>query len=181
MELLKSDNISLRAIEPADIDILFDWENDTSIWMVSGTIAPFSRFVLEQYLASAHLDIYAHKQLRLVIDLLNDEENPDETIPIGFIDLFDFDPKNKRAGIGILIGDNELRGKGYGAQALQLLINYAFKTLDLHQLYCNITPDNEPSLHLFKKLGFEITGLKQDWNLYDNKWHDEYTLQLINK
>jgi len=181
MEILKGDNITLRALEPADLDILFEWENDTSIWMVSGTLQPFSRFVLEQYLASAHLDIYAHKQLRLVIDLMEDDEDSDETIPIGCIDLFDFDPKNRRAGIGILIGDKDMRGNGYGAEALTLLINYAFKTLDLHQLFCTITPDNEPSLHLFKKLGFEITGLKQDWIYFDNKWHDEYTLQLINK
>ena len=181
MEILKSDNIILRALEPADLDILFEWENDTSIWMVSGTLQPFSRFVLEQYLASAHLDIYAHKQLRLVIDLMDDDEDSDETIPIGCIDLFDFDPKNRRAGIGILIGDKDMRGNGYGAEALTLLINYAFKTLDLHQLFCTITPDNEPSLHLFKKLGFEVTGLKQDWIFYNGKWHDEYTLQLINK
>lgn len=181
MQILKGDNIALRALEPADLDILFEWENDTSIWMVSGTLAPFSRFVLEQYLASAHLDIYAHKQLRMVIDLLDDEDNSEDTIPIGCIDLFDFDPKNRRAGVGILIGDKDMRNRGYATQALELIINYAFKTLDVHQLYCGITTDNEPSLRLFKKLGFEVTGLKQDWVYYDSKYHDEYTLQLINK
>ena len=181
MELLIGDNIALRALEPADLDILFDWENDTSIWMVSGTLAPFSRFVLEQYLASAHMDIYAHKQLRLVIDLLDDEDNSDETIPIGCIDFYDFDPKNKRAGIGILIGDKDMRNRGYASEALGLVIDYAFKTLDVHQLFCSITTDNEPSLRLFKKLGFEVTGLKQDWIYHDNRFHDEYTLQLIRK
>ena len=69
----------------------------------------------------------------------------------------------------------------FRSEALGLLINYCFKTVNLHQIYCNITTENEASLHLFKKMGFEITGLKQDWIYHDGKFHDEYILQLINK
>jgi diamine N-acetyltransferase len=167
-------------LDPTDLELLYEWENDTTIWMVSGTQTPFSRFVLEQYLTSSHQDIYTNKQLRLIIEFFEDTED-DIGYPVGCIDLFDFDPKNMHAGIGILIGDKEMMNHGFATEALGLLINYCFKTVNLHQIYCNITTENEASLHLFKKMGFEITGLKQDWIYHDGKFHDEYILQLINK
>ena len=176
--------IQLRALEPSDLDKLYRWENDSSIWSVSGTLAPFSRFVLEQYLASSHQDIYSTKQLRLMIDLTfneSDEVQDAESRAIGCIDLFDFDPKNRKAGVGILIADRADRGKGYATEALDLLIDYCFEVLDLHQMYSNVRVDNENSVALFKKVGFEITGLKLDWILDGNKWYDEYTMQLIKK
>jgi diamine N-acetyltransferase len=176
--------IQLRALEPTDLDRLYKWENDASIWSVSGTLAPFSRFVLEQYLASSHQDIYSNKQLRLMIDLTvndHDDEHDSESRGIGCIDLFDFDPKNRKAGVGILIADRADRGKGYATEALNLLVDYGFDVLDLHQIYSNVRVDNENSVALFKKIGFEITGLKQDWILDGGKWYDEYTMQLIRK
>lgn len=169
---LQSENISLRAIEPADIEYLYQWENDTENWKVSNTQVPFSRFVLEQYIASAHQDIYRMKQLRLII--CNKENKP-----VGCIDLFDFEPSHLRAGIGILIADKSERKKGYASEALELLINYCYKTLNLHQLYCNIAVDNEPSVLLFQKHGFQITGIKKQWIREGGKFIDELLLQRI--
>jgi len=176
--------IQLRALEPSDLNCLYRWENDTLVWSVSGTMAPFSKFVLEQYLASSHNDIYTNKQLRLMIDLnfADDEEGEHEdSRSIGCIDLFDFDPRHKRAGVGILIADKLDRGKGYATEALHLLVEYGFDVLDLHQIFSNVRVDNEQSLALFKKLGFEITGLKQDWIYEAGKYFDEYTMQLIRR
>jgi diamine N-acetyltransferase len=176
--------IQLRALEPSDLELLYAWENDTKIWSVSGTIAPFSKYLLEEYLKTSHQDIYTTKQLRLMIVLtVSDDDGELDSDPrsIGCIDLFDFDPKNKKAGVGILIADKADRGKGYAQEALHLLIDYCYSTLDLHQLYANVRVDNENSINLFKKLGFEITGLKQDWLYEDGKYFDEYTMQLIRK
>jgi diamine N-acetyltransferase len=173
---MKSDNLQLRALEPADVDLLYKWENDTSVWHLSSTLAPFSRFALEQYVLNAGDDIFASKQLRLMIDLLKAE--PPETI--GCIDMFDLDPVNLRAGIGIMILD-EYRGKGYASEALDLIIEYAFERLLLHQLYSNVTHDNKASLELFRKKNFQVAGLKKDWIRHEKKWTDEYLLQLINK
>src|SRR5688572_8131044 len=144
--LLTGKNINLRALEPADLEQLYEWENDVANWHVSGTLTPYSRFVLEQYISTAHQDIYTTKQLRLVIELYTS----DDIRSIGCIDLFDFDPKNMRAGVGILIGDCDERNKGYASESLALLINYSADTLGLHQLYANISVDNKASLHLFK-------------------------------
>jgi diamine N-acetyltransferase len=166
-------NLSFRAPEPSDLDPLYKWENDTSIWHLSNTVTPFSRHTLEEYILNAHQDIYTAKQLRLMI-IANDSG---ETV--GCIDLFDFDPVNMNAGIGILIcGDH--RNKGYASEALSILVDYAFNTLNLHQLYCNITADNEVSLKLFQKQDFKIIGLKKEWIRSKDGWLDEYMLQLLN-
>jgi diamine N-acetyltransferase len=99
---------------------------------------------------------------------------------IGTIDLFDFDPYHLRAGVGILIGDKSERRKGYAFEALRNFIQYSFNILQLHQLFCNITPDNKESLNLFKKCGFRITGRKADWIKNSNGYTEEFMLQLIN-
>ena len=172
MQVLKGPYIHLRALEPEDLDFLETTENDTSFWEVSSTQVPFSRYILEQYIANAHLDIYAARQLRLLIV----ENNSDK--PVGMIDLFDFNPQHKRAGIGILI-TKENQQKGYASEALGLLIQYGFSTLHLHQLYANITFDNKSSLALFKKFNFETIGTKKEWIHTNNQFKDEVLLQLI--
>lgn len=171
---LTGQNIHLRALEPEDLEFVYQIENDESIWEVSNTQTPYSRFLIRQYLENAHQDIYEAKQLRLAI-CINENNST-----IGLIDLFDFDPKNNRAGIGILIQNASDRSKGLGSEALDLLIRYAFQQLQLHQLYANIGEDNQASLHLFTKFGFEKIGIKKQWNKVNNVYKDELLFQLIN-
>jgi len=169
--------ILLRAPEPGDLEVLYAWENDPSVWQISNTLTPFSRYTLEQYILSSQLDIHSSRQLRLMIDLITPAG---AGRPVGTIDLFDYDPLHRRAGIGILINKAD-RGYGYASEALELLIDYAFNTLQLHQLYCNISADNEKSLKLFQEHRFKIAGLKKEWLSVKNKWKDEYLLQRINE
>lgn len=170
---LKGKQIYLRALEPKDLDFLYQLENDTSIWEISGTLKPYSKKVLQLYLENAHRDIYDVKQLRLCICNKSDD-------CIGLIDLFDFDPKNRRAGIGILITKTEDRNKGVGAEAISLLCNYAFSILDLHQLYANILEENKASIHLFEKLGFTKIGVKKEWVRTNSGFKNEIIFQKIN-
>ncbi len=174
MNTLKGAHINLRALEPDDLEFLFQIENNESFWEVSHTQAPFSKFVLKQYLENAHLDIYEVKQLRLVI------ENNTSLNTVGMIDLFDFNPHHKRAGIGILIHP-DYQQNGFASEALQLLIKYCFTHLHLHQLYANITSDNKNSIRLFVKHSFKETGVKKDWILSNNIYKDEILFQLINE
>ncbi len=167
--------ITLRAIEPSDLEYIYTWENNPENWTVSYTYAPFSKDVLKAYIENAGQDIYTSKQLRLMIDL--DEDG--QTRSIGCADLFDFEPRHQRAGVGILIGEHGKRKNGYASEALQQLINYAFTTLNLNQLFCNIAVDNSASLGLFTKHGFTITGTKKQWLHINNNWVDEHTLQLL--
>jgi diamine N-acetyltransferase len=173
MNTLFGNTITLRALEPEDLQFLFDTENDESFWEVSQTQTPFSKFLLKQYLENAHLDIFEAKQLRLVI-----QENSNNK-PVGMIDLFDFNPQHKRAGIGILI-HQKYQKNGFASEALQLLIKYSFTHLDLHQLYANITSDNSKSISLFKKHQFTEIGMKKDWTFSNGIFKDELLFQIIN-
>ena len=104
----------------------------------------------------------------------------EDNLTIGTIDVFEFDPFHKRAGIGILIADEAYRRKGFATMSLTCLINYCFKTLQLHQLYCNILSDNLISIDLFKKHGFVEIGIKKEWILTDNGYVDVIMFQLLN-
>ncbi|PQJ80928.1 GNAT family N-acetyltransferase [Polaribacter porphyrae] len=172
MQTLLGKHIFLRAIEPEDLDFLHPVENDEAFWEVSHTQTPFSRYMLKQYLENAHLDIYQTKQLRLVIEDISTKKQ------IGMIDLFDFNPQHKRAGIGILIHPF-YQNKGFASEALALLIQYSFTHLQLHQLYANITIDNKKSISLFERHQFKKAGIKRDWILSNEKFKDEILYQLI--
>jgi diamine N-acetyltransferase len=175
---LEGKNIKLRAMEPSDLDVLYLWENDPENWFVSNTYAPFSKHILMKFIEEAGRDIFETRQMRLIIILKSQIEGKD--IPVGAIDLFDFDPHHLRAGLGILIGRKDLRNQGIASEALSIFIDYAFNVLQLHQLYCNIAVNNKTSLNLFKKHGFIITGEKTEWLKNAGSWLNEYLLQLIN-
>ncbi len=174
MVTLKGNSIYLRALEPNDLEFIYAVENNESIWEVSNTQTPYSRFLIKQYLKNANQDIYEAKQLRLAI--CKDQDFP----AVGLIDLFDFDPKNNRAGVGILIQNQDERNIGIGTEALGLLIQFAFTQLNLHQLYANIDSENKPSLTLFTKFEFQKIGIKKQWNLVNGQYKDEILFQLIN-
>ncbi len=170
---LKGEHIRLRALEPDDLDFLYELENNTDVWEISGTTTPYSRNILKRYLDHAHRDIYEVKQLRLCIC--------DETEKaVGLIDLFDFDPKNRRAGMGIIVLDENRRNKGFGAEAIRLLTEYAFSSLSLRQVYANVIEGNLASMHLFEKMGFEKVGIKKDWVFSEGTYKDEVLFQKLN-
>ena len=165
-------NISLRALEPEDIHLLYQWENSMEIWNVSNTKTPYSKYILTQYIKESAKDIYETKQLRLIIQ---NEKNE----PVGAVDLFDFEPFHLRAGIGILIHNKKDRNLDYASNALQVLSKYAIGILGLKQIYANISAENENSIKLFKKAGFIEAGIKKEWLKTPNGWKDEILFQKI--
>lgn len=170
---LKGDKVVLRALEPEDLDFLYLLENDTRFWEVSGTQQPYSRHVLKQYLENAHRDIYEVKQMRMAISGADGDL-------IGLIDLFDFDPKNLRVGLGLVVRAEEDRNKGFGAEAIDLITSFAFKSLNVRQVYAHILEDNHASMRLFEKSGFTRTATKKDWIRWQGEFRDQHLYQKIN-
>jgi diamine N-acetyltransferase len=164
--------VKLRALEPTDIDLLYEWENDSSLWELSNTRAPFSRHVLAQYLENAGQDIFEQKQVRLIIQTT-------EGKPVGAVDLYDVDLFHQRAGIGILIHRNEDRRHGYATDTLAVLENYASEILGIRQLFASIREDNDASIHLFQKSGYALTGIRKKWLNTLKGWKDEWFFQKI--
>lgn len=171
MTFLEKNNIRLRALEPEDLNWLFAIENNEAFWEISNTIQPFSKNLLARYIENANQDFYSAKQLRLVILY---KENP-----VGLLDLFDYEPQHHHAGIGILVLP-EFQSKGIASTAVEIGVNYGFTVLQLHQIYANITADNEQSVALFKKQNFQLIGRKKDWIYTQGTYKDELLFQLIN-
>lgn len=170
---IQNGHIYLRALEKTDLETLYACENDMAVWRVSNTQTPFSKHLLEQYLTVSHQDIYTNKQLRLMV--CHNESGK----AIGTVDLFEFEPAHARIGVGVLIFE-EFRNKGYAFDALNCLKTYAFETLLVNQLFCNISSSNRESISLFEKLGFENTGVKKKWNkISANEFEDELMYQLV--
>ena len=174
--MIEDDGIILRALEPEDVDLLYKWENDMKLWVVSNTLTPFSRYQLKQYVENSKLSLYQLKQLRLIIEVKNEESSS----PVGMVDLFDFDPFHSRGGVGIVI-NSSFRKMGYAKKALSLFIEYCFGYLGLNQLFANILVDNKASISLFESLGFELSGKKREWQKTKNGFVDELFYQKLNK
>lgn len=172
--MLDNNRLKLRAIEPEDLDILYKWENDASLWALGSTMSPISRFTLKNYIEESHLNIFEAKQLRLIITLKHSQE------PVGAVDLYDVDVFHQRAAIGILI-DNQFQGQGIGMEALQLLREYCFDFLHMHQLYAYIPSTNIPSIRLFSNSGFSQTGVLKDWLKQQDGYSDVIFTQCINQ
>ena len=169
---LEGELTRLRALEAEDVDLLYVWENDPAVWGVSGTLAPFSRHTLRRFLDEQRFDLYAARQLRLVVETLDGRA-------VGLVSLFEFEPVDLRAGIGILIHGAGDRGRGFASDALDVLCRYARQVLGLHQLWCSVAPDNAASLTLFRRAGFVECGRKREWRRTPDGWADELLLQKI--
>ena len=161
MNLLQNKTVCLRAPEPEDLELLYSWENNPEWWEIGNTLAPYSRYLLKEYIAESHRGIFDLKQLRLMIDLCSTGAT------VGMLDLYDFDPLYQKNGLA--------------TEALELLAEYAFSYLKLHQLFVHIPIDNEPSKALFARCGFTVTGILTDWITTKDGYSDVLTMQKINE
>ncbi len=152
--------VKLRAIEPEDLDVLYDIENDVSLWNVGSTNVPYSRHTLNDYILHASDDIYTDKQVRLMIENVNGEV-------VGMVDVINFSPRHLRAEVGIVIADR-FRKCGYASSTLQKIEDYSRDILHLHQLYAVVDEGNTASINLFLKAGYVQRLYLEDW-LYDGK------------
>ena len=162
----------LRALEPQDALLLYEWENDPHIWAQGCTLAPYSLKQLRDYTENYDGDIYSARQLRLMIVA----DDTGETV--GTVDLYDFDPVNSRCGVGILVAP-PYRRKGYALKALEDVAEYCRTRLSLHQLWCVAGADNEASRSLFTRAGYKASGCLQSWLRTADRYTDAYIYQFI--
>lgn len=154
--LLANDTVRLRAIEPEDLELLYMWENDPAFWLVGNTLKPYSRYELKNYIEQMGSDIYEQKQLRFMICNVANGQT------IGTVDLFDFDVFHQRLALGLFVDANHT-GKGFATSALQLVEQYVFNFLSVHQLYVHIATDNVASMSMFEKSHFSKNAVLKQW------------------
>ena len=169
-QFLSDGTVTLRALEPADIDTVLEWENDTRMWTSATTAAPFSRRNIEEYVLTYDADIFSARQLRLMICV--------DGVAVGAADLFDFDPVNRRAGIGVVVGE-PFRRRGYAARALALLARYCRDRIGMHQLWAIVRADNASSRSMLAAAGYDTCGRLRSWLRHGTTYTDAYLYQLL--
>ena len=166
------ERICLRAMEPEDLEVMYEMENDPQTWDVSNFTVPYSRFVLKQYIENAQCDMFADRQLRMMI-----VRRADNAV-VGTVDITDFVPLHARGEVGIGVR-REFQGNGYAKEALDLLCEYLFGFLHLKQLVAHVATDNEGSLRLFSSGGFVECGVLKEWWRVGGRYKDVVLLQRL--
>lgn len=167
--------VRLRSLEVSDLDRMYLWENDMSLWNISGYTTPFSSEALSAFIdtSSRAESIFSSGQLRLIIDV--------DGVAAGCVDLFEFEPRDRRAGVGILVYEERFRRQGIALGALNELIDYAHKILNIENLWAHIPIENCPSVGLFERCGFTKSGVLRHWRLYDGVYSDVAVYQLLKR
>ena len=168
---MNESTINLRALEPEDLDELYAIENDREVWNVGHTNVPYSRSALHDYIAHQQADIYADRQVRLVI------ENAEKQV-VGLADLMNFSPPHPRAELGIVV-KQDFRRLGYGRQTVERLLHYARQTLHLHQVYVVVDSANTEAQNLFRQAGFKEQTRLLDWIFDGRDYHDALLMQTF--
>lgn len=100
---------------------------------------------------------------------------------IGHVGLYKIDRIAKKTEYGILLADDDSRGKGYGTKATSLMVEYAFKTLGMHKVTAEVLSENAPSVAMFKKCGFIIDGCLRDDVYKNDRYYNVYCMSIINE
>lgn len=158
----------LRAVEPSDVVMMYDIENDPDIRSVSSHLAPLSMSALSRYVRETTADPFIDRQLRLIIEL-------DDDTAAGIIDLYDINPVDRTAMVGIVILPQYRRRK-LALNALNEIARYAGEVLNLRALAAKISDNNKPSLNLFEAAGYATVGIIPDWLLTKTETHDMHIL-----
>ena len=170
--MLSSKRLQFRKMVESDIEKYHSWRNDLDVMKTT----------------SPSLDLYSLEETRQFVEnvILNSTssksyiiEEKEGNTAIGVTSLIHIDTKNRNAECIIDIGEQEYWGKGYGTEALQLLLAYAFLELNLHRVSLRVFSFNEKAIHIYYKLGFEKEGVIRE-SLYRNgEWHDIITMGIL--
>jgi diamine N-acetyltransferase len=163
------DGLTLRALEPEDLDQLVRWEADH---VDAGLrIAPYSRAVLKRYLDESHRDFWEAEQVRFVL--------AGETgRALGLFDVFNAQPVHQRAEVALLV-DPSMRGQGLGRQGLKLVEDWAFGRAGLRSLHAEVFTDNAAALHTFAASGYASSGVLRAWYRVGREFRDVQLFQRL--
>lgn len=171
--MIQFEGIGLRAPEPYDVQNIFEWENDPEHWDSSSIVSSYSLHNIEEYVNGYDPDIFSTRQLRfMIVDIKAGNT------PVGMIDIFDFDPVNRRAMTGFYV-NNENRGAGVCSRALKALQLFCRRRLAMHQLSAVAAVDNQASVSALKNAGFTASGHLKDWICRRGKFVDAVIMQRI--
>ncbi len=166
-------NISIRDLSIEDTENILKWKNNKNVK---------KNFCIQEDLTrEIHLNWYKNKiQTGEVKQFIIKDE--DLGLEVGSTYLRDIDMKNKKAELGIFIGEDNARGRGIGTKSVELTVKYGFEELKLHKIFLRVFSDNIAGIKAYEKAGFEYEGTaKDDIKLPNGKYQDIIFMAIINK
>ena len=166
---LVGDNIYLSPRNTEDVEKFTEWLND---FETTDYICRSSQIMtLEK--EKEYLESHSGDEACFVIIRLADNEL------IGTIGLENISHLRRIATLGIFIGDKESRNKGYGTEAIRLILEYGFKYLNLNNIKLDLMEFNERALACYKKCGFKEYGRRRKCNFINGKYYDTIEMDIL--
>jgi len=163
--LFQSERIYLRKMTSEDVDVYHKWRNDVEVMRTtSPSMDVFTWDDTNGFVNQVILHASTSKSYMIVDSQTNR--------PIGITSLIQIDLKNRNAECIIDIGEKEYWGKGYGGEALKLLLDYVFLEMNLYRVSLRVFSFNEKAIKLYERLGFKQEGISRQFLFREGKWHD---------
>ena len=167
--MIRGSKTRMRALERDDLPHFVHWINDPET----------RRFMNIRYPISM---VEEEKWWEGFLERKNDHifaiETKDGTY-IGNIGLHGIERENRRAQLGIIIGDKRFWGKGYGTDAIRALLNWAFSYLNLNRISLTVYAYNERAIRCYRKAGFQYEGKMRQARYTDGQYHDELVMGVL--
>ena len=173
--MLRGEKVLLRPFKRSDITNFLKWFNDPEVTQYLVFYLPMTEMAEEKWVEGAADRIQAGTDVYFVIEAIDG----DSTKPIGNIGLHGINPKDHRADFGIVIGEKDYWGKGYGTEATRLILEYGFQQLNLHRISSYAFAFNERSIRLHKKVGFREEGRQRESVYKNGRFHDHVMFGIL--
>lgn len=172
--LFQTERIAFRKITEQDIALYHTWRNDLEVMQTtSPALDVYSSKETEDFVTQVILRSDAAKSYMIVEKIVDR--------PIGIISLIHIDYKNRNAECIIDIGEKQAWGKGYGTEAMKLLLNYGFLEMNLHRICLRVFSFNERAVQLYKKVGFQTEGVSKESLFRHGRWHDTIHMAILQR
>ena len=169
---LEGEKIYLRPPELTDVPQLTRWANDGEMTKYLTLRYPMNSIVEENWVKKQ-----AENQEIFTLMIVVKEED----LPIGVVSLHDIHPINRNAVLGIMIGEKDYWGNGYGSEAVKLVTGYAFNYLNLYKVSLTVYAFNKRAQKAYEKCGFKANGVKPEDVFVDGKYYDVILMSLLRK
>lgn len=173
MYTFQNDKVRLRAVTASDVDDNVRWMNDVEVTRNLGQIGRFSHEHEAAFIERAQSNSGDH--YGFAIEAIDGPEPK----YIGNIDLFGFDKRNRQAELGIMIGEHDYWGNGYGPAAIKLLLEFGFGELNLHRIYLRVFEFNKRGIRAYEKVGFKLEGIARQAAYVDGAYCDDYEMSIL--
>lgn len=161
--------VRLRAHEPEDEPHVYRWINDPEVTEHLAARYPYSHAQEREFLSSP--PAYSNLFLTVV--------TKDEGRPIGNVSLRGASPESRSCNLGIMIGEKDCWGRGYGTDSMRTLCRFGFEMMNLHRIELDVFAENDRARHVYEKVGFVVEGRRRQAHFRGGRYSDIIVMGLL--